>query len=40
MTRRAIILAVGGVAVAALAAGTVLAQSGQNHGHTQNTPFN
>ena len=40
MTRRAIILAVGGVAVATLAAGAVWAQSGQNHGHTQKTPFN
>lgn len=42
MTRRAIILAVGGVAVAALAAGAAWAQAsgGQNHGHTQDTPFN
>jgi hypothetical protein len=41
MTRRAIILAVGGVAVAALAAGAAWAQSGgQGHGHTQATPFN
>ncbi len=41
MTRRAIILAVGGVAVAALAAGAAWAQSGgQGHGHTKNTPFN
>lgn len=41
MTRRAIILAVGGVAVAALAAGAAWAQSGgRDHGHTQDTPFN
>lgn len=40
MTRRAIILAVGGVAVAALAAGAAWAQSSQDHGHKQNTPFN
>lgn len=42
MTRRAIILAVGGIAVAALAAGAAYAQSasGQGHGHAQNTPFN
>lgn len=43
MTRRAIMLAVGGVAVAALAAGAAWAQSGgqaQGHGHTQATPFN
>jgi hypothetical protein len=41
MTRRAILYAVGGVAVAALAAGAALAQSGgQSAGGTQNTPFN
>lgn len=41
MTRRAIILAVGGVAVAALAAGAAWAQSGgQSEAGTQNTPFN
>ena len=41
MTRRAILLAVGGVAVAALAAGAAFAQSsGQNSSGTQNTPFN
>ena len=40
MTRRAIILVVGGVAVAALAAGAAWAQAGQGHGHTQSTPFN
>lgn len=45
MTRRAIMLAVGGAAVAALAAGTAWAQGagqapGQGHGHAQNTPFN
>lgn len=42
MTRRAIMFAVGGVAVAALAAGAAWAQSGagQGHGHTQDTPFN
>lgn len=40
MTRRAIIWAVGGVAVAALAAGTAWAQSGgQSSTGTQNTPF-
>jgi hypothetical protein len=42
MTRRTIIYAVGGAAVAALAASAALAQAsgGQNHGHAQNTPFN
>ena len=41
MTRRAILFAVGGVAVAALAAGAAFAQSGgQNSAGTQNTPFN
>ena len=40
MTRRAIILAVGGVAVAALAAGAAWAQSGAQGAATQNTPFN
>ena len=42
MSRRAIILAVGGVAVAALAAGAAWAQasSSQAHGHAQATPFN
>ena len=41
MTRRAIIYAVGGIAVAALAAGAALAQSGgQSAGGTQSTPFN
>lgn len=42
MTRRAIMFAIGGVAVAALAAGAAYAQStaGQGHGHTQDTPFN
>jgi len=41
MTRRAIMFAVGGVAVAALAAGAAYAQSaGQNAGGTQSTPFN
>lgn len=43
MTSRAILLAVGGMAVAALAAGTAWAQSGgqsPGHGHTQSTPFN
>jgi hypothetical protein len=43
MTRRAIMLAVGGVAVAALAVGAARAQSGgqgSGHGHTQDTPFN
>jgi hypothetical protein len=41
MTRRAIMFAVGGVAVAALAAGAALAQSGgQAAGVTQSTPFN
>ena len=40
MTRRAIMIAVGGVAVAALAAGAALAQSGGQGGGTQSTPFN
>jgi hypothetical protein len=41
MTRRVIMFAIGGVAVAALAAGAAYAQSaGQNAGGTQNTPFN
>ena len=41
MTRRVIMLAVGGVAIAALAAGAALAQSGgQSSTGTQNTPFN
>jgi hypothetical protein len=41
MTRRAILLAVGGVAVAALAASAAFAQSGgQSSSGTQNTPFN
>ena len=42
MTRRAIILTVGGLAVAALAAGAAFAQAAgpADHGHTQNTPFN
>jgi hypothetical protein len=42
MTRRAIILAVGGFAVAALAAGAAWAQAsgGQSAGGAQNTPFN
>jgi hypothetical protein len=41
MTRRAVIFAVGGVAIAALAAGAAVAQSGgQNAGGTQSTPFN
>jgi hypothetical protein len=41
MTRRAILYAVGGVAVAALAAGAAFAQSGgQNASGTQSTPFN
>ena len=42
MTRRAIMFAIGGVAVAALAAGAALAQSagGQVASGTQNTPFN
>ena len=41
MTRRAIIYAVGGAAVAALAAGAVWAQaSGQGASGTQSTPFN
>ena len=42
MTRRAIMFATVGVAVAALAAGAAYAQAsgGQNVGGTQNTPFN
>ena len=42
MTRRAIMFAISGIAVAALAAGAAYAQStsGQNAGGTQNTPFN
>lgn len=42
MTRRAIILTISGVAVAAFAAGAALAQSsgGQNATDSQNTPFN
>ena len=41
MTRRAIMFAVGGIAIAALAAGAALAQSGgQSSTGTQNTPFN
>ena len=42
MTRRAIMIVVGGVAVAALAAGAAYAQSagGQATSGTQNTPFN
>jgi hypothetical protein len=41
MTRRAVIFAVGGVAIEALAAGAAVAQSGgQNAGGTQSTPFN
>jgi hypothetical protein len=40
MTRRAIFLAVGGVAVAALAAGAAWAQSGASSSGTQDTPFN
>jgi hypothetical protein len=41
MTRRAIMFAIGGVAVAALATGAAWAQSGgQSAGGTQNTPFN
>ncbi len=44
MTRRAIMFAVGGVAIAALAAGAALAQSGGQSATgasgTQNTPFN
>jgi hypothetical protein len=41
MTRRAIMLAVGGIAVAALAAGAAFAQSGggASAGGTQSTPF-
>lgn len=42
MTRRAIMVVIGGIAVAALAAGTAYAQStaGQNATGTVNTPFN
>ena len=41
MTRRAIMLTVGGIAVAALAAGAAWAQSGgQSSTGTQSTPFN
>jgi hypothetical protein len=42
MTRRAIMYAVGGVAVAALAAGAALAQGGAQKASsdTQSTPFN
>ena len=41
MTRRAIMIVVGGVAVAAFAAGAAYAQSGgQAASGTQNTPFN
>ena len=42
MTRRAIILAVGGIAVAALAAGAAVAQAsgGSGAGNSQDTPFN
>jgi len=41
MSRRVIMLAVAGAAVAALAAGSALAQSAnQNAAGTQNTPFN
>lgn len=42
MTRRAIMLAVGGIAVATLAAGAAYAQSatGSAASGTQNTPFN
>ena len=42
MTRRAIMYAVGGVAVAALAAGAAWAQAGAQNASagTQNTPFN
>ena len=41
MTRRAIMFAIGGVAVAAVAAGAAYAQSaGPGHGHSQDTPFN
>ncbi len=42
MTRRAIMFAIGGIAVAALAAGTAYAQStaGQNAAGTVSTPFN
>ena len=40
MTRRAMILTIGGIAVAALAAGAAYAQAGQSSGQTQNTPFN
>ena len=43
MSRRAIMFAIGGVAVAALAAGAAWAQSGTQNASssgTQNTPFN
>ncbi|HJS41614.1 MAG TPA: hypothetical protein VJ763_09475 [Sphingomicrobium sp.] len=42
MTRRAIMFAIGGVAIAALAAGAAWAQSGAQNASsgTQNTPFN
>jgi len=41
MTRRAIILTLSGVAVAAFAVGAAMAQGGgQNSSGTQNTPFN
>lgn len=42
MSRRAIMFAIGGVAVAALAAGAAWAQSGAQNvaSGTQNTPFN
>ena len=41
MTRRVIMFAIAGVAVATLAAGAALAQSGgQNSTGTQSTPFN
>ena len=41
MTRRSIIFAVGGIAIAALAASAAFAQSGgQSSSGTQNTPFN
>ena len=42
MSRRAIMLTIGGIAVAAFAAGAAYAQaaSGQGHGHAQATPFN
>lgn len=40
MTRRAIMLAVGGVAVAALAGAAWAQSGGQSSGGTQSTPFN